>query len=153
GGNPEGSTIMSNNSLSRFSSSELAKIIAHRNTKTAILDNLGGYSFSLPPRANGDRVHFIVGQPVTIDVLGNDSDSNGDSISIHSFDSTTARGGTVTVSVGTGPGGRDELVYTPPVGLSTGTDHFKYRIEASGGSTDTGYVTLRPLYNDDLAAH
>jgi hypothetical protein len=54
GGNPEGATIMSGNSLSRFSSSELKKIVAHRNTKTAILDNLGNYSFPLPPRANQD---------------------------------------------------------------------------------------------------
>ncbi len=153
GGNPEGSTIMSNNSLSRFSSSELAKILAHRNTKLGILDNLGSYSFPLPPRANGDRAHFIVGQPVTIDVLANDSDSNGQSIGIHSFDNPTALGGTVALSAGTGPGGRDRLIYTPPPGLAAGTDHFKYRIADSAGDTAIGYVTLRPLFNDDLAAH
>ena len=121
GGNPEGSTIMSNNSLSRFSSSELAKIIAHKATKTSILDNLGSYAVALPPRANMDRATFITGNSVTLDVLANDSDSNGNAIDILSFVSPTPLGGTVTLSAGTGPGGRDQLVYTPPAGLTNGT--------------------------------
>lgn len=153
GGNPEGSTIMSNNSLSRFSSPELAKIIAHKATKTGILDNLGSYSVALPPRANMDRATFITGNPVTLDVLANDSDSNGDAIDILSFASPTALGGTVTLSAGTGPGGRDQLVYTPPAGLTNGTDTFSYRIEDATGRTATGYVAVKPLFNDDLAAH
>lgn len=153
GGNPEGSTIMSNNSLSRFSSSELAKIIAHRNTKTGILDNLGAYSLPLPPRANMDRASFVVGSSVTLDVLGNDSDSNGQSIGILSFVSPTAKGGTVALSAGTGPGGRDQLTYTPPVGMTSGTDTFSYRIQDSAGNTATGYVAVQPLFNDELAAH
>lgn len=153
GGNPEGSTIMSNNSLSRFSSAELAKILAHRATKTSILDNLGSYAAALPPRANMDRGTFITGSPVTLDVLANDSDSNGNAIDILSFASPTPRGGTVTLSGGTGPGGRDQLVYTPPAGLTNGTDTFSYRIEDSTGRTATGYVAVKPLFNDELAAH
>ena len=153
GGNPEGSTIMSNNSLARFSSSELAKIIAHKATKTGILDNLGSYSLALPPRANMDRATFITGNAVTLDVLANDSDSNGDVIDILSFASPTPLGGTVSLSAGTGPGGRDQLVYTPPAGLTNGTDTFSYRIEDSTGKTATGYVAVKPLFNDELAAH
>jgi regulation of enolase protein 1 (concanavalin A-like superfamily) len=153
GGNPEGSTIMSNNSLSRFSSSELAKIIAHRNTKTGILDNLGSYTLPLPPRANMDRATFTVGSSATLDVLANDSDSNGQAIDILSFTSPTALGGTVTLSSGTGPGGRDQLIYTPPAGLTSGTDTFSYRIQDSAGNTATGYAAVKPLFNDELAAH
>ncbi|MES2919982.1 MAG: LamG-like jellyroll fold domain-containing protein [Verrucomicrobiota bacterium] len=144
GGNPEGSTIMSNNSLSRFSSSELAKIIVHRNSKTAILDNLGTYSFPLPPRANQDAVPYLVTGTTKIDVLANDSDSNGQVLSLLSFDSVSAFGGTLSRSTGTGPGGRDEIIYTPPAVLTPGADWFTYRIQDASGMQAVGYAMLRP---------
>lgn len=144
GGNPEGSTIMSNNSLSRFSSSELQKIIAHRNTKSAVLDNLGSYTFPLPPRANQDTASFLRNSPVVVDVMANDSDSNGQSISLRSFDSASDLGGTLTRSAGTGPGGRDQILYTPPPALASGTDWFRYRIQDSSGMQALGYAMLRP---------
>ncbi|RYD61228.1 MAG: LamG domain-containing protein, partial [Verrucomicrobiaceae bacterium] len=145
GGKPEGPTIMSDNSLSRFSSSELAKIISHRNTKTSILDTLGVYPFPLPPRASMDRAVFLNASPVTIDVIANDSDSNGDALSLLSFPSQSVEGGTLSRSVGTGPGGRDEIVYTPAAGFATGTDRFSYRIQDATGRPATGYVAVRPV--------
>ncbi|MEX1115305.1 MAG: LamG-like jellyroll fold domain-containing protein [Akkermansiaceae bacterium] len=144
GGNPEGSTIMSNNGLSRFSSSELRKIIGHRNSKTSILDNLGTYTFALPPRANQDAASFLRNTPTRIDVLANDSDSNGEALVLLSFDSATDLGGTLARSTGTGPGGRDEILYTPPPALAAGTDWFKYRIQDSSGMQAVGYAMLRP---------
>lgn len=144
GGNPEGSTIMSNNSLSRFSSSELLKIVAHRNTKTGILDNLGNYPFPLPPRANQDTAQFLRNTPVLIDVLANDSDSNGEVISLLSFDAVSDSGGTLTRSSGTGPGGRDRILYTPPADLAAGTDWFTYRIQDASGMQAPGYAMVRP---------
>jgi hypothetical protein len=63
GGNPEGASIMSGNGLSRISSSELRKIISHRNSKTSSLDNLGSYAFPLPPRANQDALPFLRNTP------------------------------------------------------------------------------------------
>ncbi|MGC4013111.1 MAG: zinc-dependent metalloprotease family protein [Luteolibacter sp.] len=145
GGKPEGPTIMSDNSLSRFSSSELAKIIAHRDTKLSSLDNLGPYPFPLPPRANMDRAIFLPGSPLTVDVLNNDSDSNGEAVSLLSFDATTARGSTLTRSVGTGPNGRDQIIYTPAAGYDSGTDTFSYRITDSTGKTALGYVAMSPV--------
>lgn len=145
GGRPEGPTIMSDNALSRFSSSELARIIAHRNSRQSFLDNLGPYPFPLPPRANQDRATFLAGAATTFDVLANDSDSNGEAISLLSFDETSTAGGTLARSEGTGPGGRDEIAYTPPPGFSSGTDWFSYRIVDESGRTATGYVTVRPV--------
>ncbi|BCX49356.1 Ig-like domain-containing protein [Haloferula helveola] len=154
GGTPEGPTIMSGNSLGRISSSELVKILNHRNSKTGILDNLGPYSFPLPPRASADRAKFEPSDSsVTLDVLDNDSDSNGDTISITGFDTLSARGATVSLSAGTGPGGRDELVYSPPAGLLDGTDYFTYRISDPGGREGVGYVMLEPQFEGELAAH
>ncbi len=144
GGNPEGSTIMSNNSLSRFSSSELVKIIAHRKSKVSVLDNLGAYTFAIPPRANQDTFSYLVSGTNKIDPLANDSDSNGEALSLHSFDSTSAFGGTLTRSVGTGPGGRDEILYSPPAVLTPGADWFKYRIQDASGMQAVGYAMLRP---------
>jgi hypothetical protein len=145
GGKPEGPTIMSDNSLSRFSSSELAKIISHRNSKIGSLDALGPYSFPLPPRASMDRAVFLNASPVAIDVLANDSDSNGDALTLLSFAAQSAQGGTLSRSVGTGPGGRDEVIYTPDPGFTTGTDSFSYRLQDATGRTGTGYVAVRPV--------
>lgn len=145
GGNPEGSTIMSNNALSRFSSSEARKIISHRNTKTAILDNLGPYPFPIPPRANQDAVAYLRGTPKRIDVLANDADSNGETLALLSFDGESHLGGALSRSAGTGPGGRDEILYTPPATLASGTDWFRYRIQDSSGMQAVGHAMLRPV--------
>lgn len=145
GGNPEGATIMSNNGLSRFSSPELAKIIAHRKSKASVLDNLGAYPFPLPPRANQDAFSYLVAGSNKVDVVANDSDSNGEALTLHSFDSSSAFGGALTRSAGTGPGGRDEILYTPPPVLTPGADWFKYRIQDASGMQAVGYAMLRSV--------
>lgn len=145
GGKPEGPTIMSDNSLARFSSSELAKIIAYRNTRLGNLDNLGSYHFALPPRANQDRVTMASGSGgIPIDVLANDSDSNGENLSILSHDSRSALGALVGVSPGSGPGGRDRLVVYSPPGFSTGFDHFNHRIRDTAGQVAMTKVYVNP---------
>jgi hypothetical protein len=67
------------------------------------------------------------GQSVTIDVLANDFSRNGSNLTISTFQPTSQRGGTITRSVGTGPGGRDRLTYTAPAGQQ-GSDSFTYTI-------------------------
>ncbi len=64
-----------------------------------------------------------VGMPITLDVLGNDFDPAERPLSIESFTGSAVLGGTVTRSAGTGPGGRDELVFSPG---GSGTDGFTY---------------------------
>lgn len=127
----EGVTIMNGNQLARISSPELAAMISHRNAKVSSFDNLGPYSFPIPPRASLDIAYVPEGRSVAIDVLSNDHDANGDAITILDFDTTSTlanfdgialtpigTGGTVSRSVGTGPGGRDQLIFQSNGGYS-----------------------------------
>jgi hypothetical protein len=145
GGKPEGPTIMSDNSLARFSSPELAKIINHRNSKASVLDNLGAYPSPLPPRAFGDRVTMTTGAlATTVDVLANDSDSNGEALTLLSSDSGSTMKGLVLRSSGTGPSGRDQLIYYAPPNYSSGFDHFNYRIQDAAGYQGIAKVYVNP---------
>ncbi|MGB3402776.1 MAG: Ig-like domain-containing protein [Microcoleaceae cyanobacterium] len=86
------------------------------------------------PMAMDDNQTLIADTNVTIDVLGNDSDPDGDSFSLDQFDAVSANGGTVTLE-------GDQLVYTPAAGFE-GTDTFTYTIVDSNGETGTATVTL-----------
>lgn len=79
--------------------------------------------------------------PITIDVTANDLHMLGGSFDVWFFDPTTAAGGTVTRSEGTGTNGRDELVYTAPVGY-LGPDMFEYTIADDGFLTSIAAVFL-----------
>lgn len=45
------------------------------------------------------------------------------------------------------------LLYTANPDFVSGTDHFTYRISNSSGRTATGYVMVRPDYDEELLAH
>ncbi|NKB79483.1 tandem-95 repeat protein [Ochrobactrum daejeonense] len=68
-----------------------------------------------------------------IDVLGNDSDADGDPLTV--TDATSANGGTVTVN----PDGT--LNYTPPLDF-TGDDVVTYTVDDGNGGTTTGTITV-----------
>ncbi len=95
----------------------------------------------VPPTARDDAATILQGSPITLDVLLNDSEDNGEPMTITSFTATTAGGGTVTRSVGTGPAGRDELTYAPAAAFA-GTDSFTYTVQDSSGATDPATVTI-----------
>lgn len=153
GGTPEGATINSGNSLSRLSGAEQSKAIAHRAARAASLDDLGSYPVAIPPRASLDRATFAPqGGSVTIDVLGNDHDANGEAIHIVAFDAESRLGGNVTLSAGTGPNGRDQLVYSPPAVLSASADKFSYRIADTAGREGLGNVITKVTFDSDLLA-
>lgn len=98
------------------------------------------------PIATPDSLTSLWGSGTTIDVLANDSDPNpGDVITITSFPATTSHGTVVTRSVGTGPGGRDQLIVTPN-GAYTGADTFNYTISDQTNRTATTSVTIQ-IYN------
>ncbi len=146
GGKPEGPTIMSDNSLARFSSPELARIISHRNARNSVLDNLGSYASPLPPRANADRITMGNGALTSVvDVLDNDSDSNGQTITIHSFDHSSTQRSLVVRSPGTGPSGRDQLVIYAPPNFTSGYGHFNYRVQDSAGYQGVSKVYVNPV--------
>jgi subtilisin family serine protease len=95
------------------------------------------------PVAVDDYVgRMLNGTSKTIDVLANDFDPETQPLTISTFNSTTTRGGTVTRSVGTGPGGRDQLIYNAPAGI-TGADSFTYTAMDPTNLTDVALVTVQ----------
>jgi VCBS repeat-containing protein len=88
------------------------------------------------PNASPDAVNDIAtttqGQPVDVDVLSNDSDPNGDTLSIESV--TQGLLGTVSINGG--------MVRYTPVDGNMGPDSFTYTINDGNGETDTATVNV-----------
>lgn len=72
---------------------------------------------------------------VDLDVVANDTDANGDSLSVRSVPTTSTRGGSLSVQ----PDGR--VRYVPATGVR-GTDTFDYVLQDARGGSDTATVTL-----------
>ncbi len=84
------------------------------------------------PTAANDSATVSAGSSVTIDVLANDSDANGDALTI-TIDGPPNHG-TATVTNG-------KVVYTPGAGFS-GADSFTYIVSDGKGGTATATVTI-----------
>ena len=110
----------------------------------ACLDNGPGFSTQVPPLAWPDE---SLDGDFVLDVLSNDHDGNCESLLISAFDSNTSEGGSVALSPGSGAGGDDELIFTPPPGWE-GVDTFEYTAMDSAGLTDSAEVTV--VIQDDL---
>ncbi|NUQ63376.1 MAG: tandem-95 repeat protein, partial [Pirellulales bacterium] len=91
-----------------------------------------------PPVAVDDEAGTLSGMPVTLSVLSNDSDVDGDTLSISAF--TQPGHGTVTDN------GNGTLLYTPGAGF-IGDDSFRYTVsDGKGGTGQAGVaVTVMPL--------
>jgi hypothetical protein len=83
--------------------------------------------------ANPDTAETETGQPVTIDVLSNDTDETGSPLTLE-FISDTPSNGSATIQ-------GSEVVYTPNTGF-TGSDSFSYRVSNFNDDTDTGLVQV-----------
>jgi outer membrane protein OmpA-like peptidoglycan-associated protein len=99
------------------------------------------------PAAVNDSVNATCGSPITINVLGNDTDPDGDTLTITSV--TNPGKGTAVIS-----GGR--IVYTPAAGAScSGGDSFTYTVSDGKGGTATATVnvalTALPPVSSNLA--
>ena len=101
-----------------------------------------------PPVANDDAVTTDEDTPVTIGVLGNDTDIDGDDLTV--IDAISADG-TVTIN----PDGT--LQFTPNANFN-GTATISYTIDDGNGGTDTAIVTVTvnpvndpPVANPDTA--
>lgn len=141
GRGPEWKTVMSGNQLSRLSVSEAAVMLGYRDEIVGSLDSIGPFPLPLPPRASMDRYIYVQGQP--FDVMENDHDSNGQQIALSVSQSVSQLGGTVERSIGSGPNGRDELIYSAPEGsVAWDYDRFTYRIEDSEGLEAVGNVIV-----------
>ncbi len=102
-----------------------------------------------PPTALDDSATTTEDTPVAVNVLANDSDPDGDSLSVISTTSPTQGGSTAIESDGT-------VTYTPPAGY-VGTDTFDYTI-SDGTATAAATVTVTidtdnhaPTAEDDTA--
>jgi hypothetical protein len=85
------------------------------------------------PNANDDAASTQEGRPVSVAVLANDSDPDGDAISIQAVGA--AQNGA------TSDNGDGTVTYAPNAGFA-GTDRFDYTIADAGGLTDTAEVTI-----------
>ncbi|SHK48169.1 Metallo-peptidase family M12 [Rubritalea squalenifaciens DSM 18772] len=147
GGSPEGAGLMGGNQPGRLSGCEAYRVLAHRASKisSGIVDSEGTYTaVELPPYASLDAAVFVqsVDSSVSIPVLANDHDANGQTISLTGFDSATVQGGTVSQA-------GQNLVYTPS-GAFLGTDYFRYTITDSAGKTATGIAVIDVQPSDNL---
>lgn len=121
----------------------------HPTVNAYVLDYLDGLSCdfagsSLPPVAQDDRGYVVSGEAITMDVLKNDLETNCDAVTINGFAATTANGGGIALSSGTGPGGRDQLTYTAPSGGGfNGIDTFTYSIRDAANQISNATVSIR----------
>ncbi|NRB03228.1 MAG: tandem-95 repeat protein, partial [Rhodobacteraceae bacterium] len=91
------------------------------------------------PVASGDSAEVDEDASVVIDVTDNDTDVDGDALSVNGF--TQATNGTVS-QVG------NELRYTPDPGYN-GADSFTYTVRDPSGDTDTATVTIQVIAVND----
>ncbi len=132
-----------NNNIGRLSTDEAATVFSAKQNKSSfgrVVTNPG----QVPPFGHRDSAFVSVGGAVRIDVIENDYDANNDVLNAVLRDTVSEQGGTISLSTGTGPGGRNELLYTPPASPSGEIDFFHYTVCDPNGGTDFGavYVTI-----------
>jgi VCBS repeat-containing protein len=95
------------------------------------------------PIAADDSTFTDADTAISIAVLANDSDPDGDALQIDSFDSTSTAGGSISLDDGGTPDDftDDSLIYTPPTNF-IGADSFSYAIADGNGGTSTATVNL-----------
>lgn len=96
----------------------------------------GGEPVNQPPVANADSATTVAGVPVTLNVLANDSDPDGDALTVT---------GVRDVANGTAVVSGNSVIFTPAAGF-TGVGTFTYDISDGRGGTAsaTGTVTVNP---------
>ena len=96
-----------------------------------------------PPLADDDSTVTPINTPVSVDVLGNDSDPDSDPLTITEVNGTpiTEGGPAIPVPNGTVALVGGELVFTPTPGY-TGPADFDYTVEDPTGATDSATVTI-----------
>jgi hypothetical protein len=105
------------------------------------------YNGVLPPSAMRDMANTRKDTPVTIDVLENDYDGNGDEIFVQAVTPKSEKGGTVAVSAD-----KKQAVYTPPPGF-VGLDQFTYTVVDSTGAANKSGIAKVDVRSEGLAVH
>lgn len=147
-----GGTIMSychicsggmNNIVLGFHPRVIDRVSTYLNGACDITGDGLAYAYDDAPTALQDT-------PAIVDVLANDLPINCGTLSIAAVSGTTQQGGTAVISAGTGEGGRDEILYTPPAGYA-GSDLFFYTAENDAGVRVEAKVnvTVTPIRRAD----
>jgi hypothetical protein len=92
----------------------------------SIIDENRIYQDPVHPYASDYYLQTGLQTSVSVNILDNSSDANGDVISVKDFENISSRGGLITKSGTT-------LTYTPPEGFK-GRDSFNYVIESGSGT-------------------
>lgn len=96
------------------------------------------------PTAGGDQAYALPGQAVTINVLANDKDADGDALSVAAV-AQAAHGAVMLKADYT-------IVYTPQAGF-VGNDSFTYQLRDARGATSTGTVAVTVAAASTWPAH
>ncbi|WP_404307447.1 M12 family metallo-peptidase [Neorhodopirellula lusitana] len=143
GGKPNPISIMVGNrgNVGRLASDEAMKVLSTRNERRSYGDPV----IPGPVKPFGMRDEAMLeGAITTIDVIANDYDVNNDVLDVKLLDTVSQQGAMITLSKGTGPGGRNEVKYhMPKGGLPTGEDFFHYTVFDTTGKTDFGAVYVK----------
>ena len=92
-----------------------------------------------PPDAVDDTVSGTQRADAIIDVLANDTDPEGDALTVSAYDVASSLGGTVVCTA--------DCTYSPPDPWA-GPDSFSYTVDDGNGGTDTATVTITPTAVD-----
>ncbi|MBN1873600.1 MAG: tandem-95 repeat protein [Anaerolineae bacterium] len=107
-------------------------------------------SVNTPPNALDDSATTSEDASVTIAVLDNDTDADGDDLALESYDAVSAGGSSVTRDDNSTPDDQtdDRLVYTPLLNFY-GIDTFTYTVNDGYTGMDTATVTVTVLSDND----
>lgn len=113
--------------------------------------SFAGVSVNHPPVATPDSITTDEDTPIKIDVLANDSDSDGDTLSISNY--TQGAHGLVTLN------SDNTFTYSPSTNYN-GTDSFTYTIDDGHGGTATTSVSITvtpvndiPIFTSSATSH
>jgi len=96
------------------------------------------------PVVQNDSINLLVGTSTVINVLANDSDPNGDTLTITSV--TTPAHGAATIA-----GDAKSITYAPTAAY-TGTDTFTYTVSDGHGNSASGTVAITVVAQNTLLA-
>ena len=103
-------------------------------------------SDNISPEAANDNYNILENTSLNIDsaagVLSNDSDADGDNLTVSNFDNNSTEGGSVSVN------NDGSFSYTPATDF-TGIDSFNYTVDDGNGGTDTATVTVEVTADSD----
>ncbi len=135
--------------IGRMATTEAQTVINGLNSKRSVATRINNAG-NINPFGVYDEFDISTSQSsIVIDVVKNDYDANNDVLDVRLLDRKSFKGGNITLSRGTGPGGRNELRYTPPSSNFSGRDFFHYTVFDTGGKTDFGavYITQTQGFN------